>query len=96
MYEGFELAVNAAIANSSQLRTVLGRHANLGGMHWKGWNAIKNEAVGHSSLDLTYDLVRKNPNPTAQDVLDLIKTKDYYTEGLVGTEIKRFTLPRNR
>ena len=96
MYEGFELAVNAAIANSSQLRTVLGRHANLGGMHWKGWNAIKNEAVGHSSLDLTYDLVQKNPNPTAQDVLDLIKTKDYYTEGLVGTEIKRFTLPRNR
>jgi hypothetical protein len=96
MYEGFELAVNAAIANSSQLRTLLGRHANLGGMHWKGWNAIKNEAVGHSSLDLTYDLVRKNPNPTAQDVLDLVKTKDYYTEGLVGTEIKRFTLPRNR
>ena len=96
MYEGFELAVNAAIANSGQLRTVLGRHANLGGMHWKGWNAIKNEAVGHSSLDLTYDLVQKNPNPTAQDVLDLIKTKDYYTEGLVGTEIKRFTLPRNR
>lgn len=95
-YEGLENVLNTAIANSSELRDVLGRHANLGGMHWKAWNAIKNEAVGHSSLDLTYDLVLKNPNPTAQDVLDLTKTKEYYTEGLVGTKIKRFTLPRNR
>ena len=96
MYEGFELALNAAIDNSSELRAVLGRHANLGGLHWKGWNAIKNEAVGHSSLDLTYDLVKRTQTPTASDVLALVKEKEYYTEGLVGTEIKRFTLPRTR
>jgi hypothetical protein len=95
-YEGLEFSLNEGIKNSPELRAALGRHANLGGLHWKGWNAIKNEAVGHSSLDLTYDLVKRNPNPTAKDVLDLVKTKEYYTEGLVGTEIKRFTLPRNR
>ena len=77
----------------AQTLQVLGRHANVGGMHWKGWNAIKNEAVGHSSLDLTYDLVRANPNPTPETLLQLLKNKQYYTEGLVGNRIQRFTLP---
>jgi hypothetical protein len=92
-YEGMEIALQRAIDNSPELQQALGRHANVGGMHWKGWNAIKNEAVGHSSLDLTYDLVRANPNPTPETLLQLLKSKEYYTEGLVGNSIQRFTLP---
>ena len=93
-YEGIETALGRAIANSKELTTALGRHANLGGLHWKGWNAIKNEAVGHSSLDLTYDLALASKNPTVDDVLAQIGRKDYYTEGLVGNRILRFTLPK--
>jgi hypothetical protein len=92
-YEGMEMALRRAIESSPELQQVLGRHANVGGMHWKGWNAIKNEAVGHSSLDLTYDMVRANPNPTPETLLQLLKNKEYYTEGLVGNRIERFTLP---
>jgi hypothetical protein len=95
-YEGMELALQRAIENSPQLQKVLGRHANVGGMHWKGWNAIKNEAVGHSSLDLTYDLVTANPNPTPETVLQALRNKEYYTEGLVGNRIERFALPTSK
>jgi hypothetical protein len=92
-YEGIETALQKTIESSSELQQVLGRHANVGGMHWKGWNAIKNEAVGHSSLDLTYDLVKANPNPTPETLLQLLGNKQYYTEGLVGHTMHRFTLP---
>jgi hypothetical protein len=93
-YEGLESVLNRAIANSPELTAALGRHANLGGLHWKGWNAIKNEAVGHSSLDLTYDLALSGKNPSIEDILDQISRRDYYTEGLVGNRIVRFTLPK--
>lgn len=92
-YEGLESALGKAIANSPELRAALGRHANLGGLHWKGWNAIKNEAVGHSSLDLTYDLALLGRNPSVEDVANQIAKKEYYTEGLVGNRIVRFSLP---
>ena len=92
-YEGMETALKSAIAKSPTLQGVLGDHANVGGMHWMGWNAIKNEAVGHSSLDLTYDLVKDTAQPTPEDVLNLLRKKQYYTEGLVGNSIQRFTLP---
>lgn len=92
-YEGLETALGKAIANSPELRAALGRHANLGGLHWKGWNAIKNEAVGHSSLDLTYDLALLGRNPNIEDVVKQIAKKEYYTEGLVGNRIVRFALP---
>lgn len=92
-YEGLETALGKAIANSPELRAALGRHANLGGLHWKGWNAIKNEAVGHSSLDLTYDLALLGRNPNIEDVVNQIAKKEYYTEGLVGNRIVRFALP---
>ena len=91
-YEGMETALKKAIENSPELRQLLGRHANVGGLHWVGWNAIKNEAVGHSSLNMTYDLVRKSSDPKPKDVLELIEKNDYYTEGLSGNSLRRFSL----
>ena len=91
-YEGMETALGKAIENSPELKQLLGRHANVGGLHWVGWNAIKNEAVGHSSLNMTYDLVRKNPDPKPQDVLELLEKNEYFTEGLSGNSLRRFSL----
>lgn len=93
-YEGMETALQRAIQESPELRGVLGRHANVGGLHWVGWNAIKNEAVGHSSLDLTRDLLEKHPNPSGNDLLELLSKKEYYTEGLDGNTFKRFSLKK--
>ncbi|MSU46964.1 MAG: hypothetical protein EXS42_07560 [Lacunisphaera sp.] len=94
-YEGMETALQQAIDRSPELKQVLGRHANVGGLHWKGWNAIKNEAVGHSSLDLTYDLVKSSDDPTPESVLKLFKNKEYFTEGLFGNSLQRFALPKS-
>lgn len=91
-YEGMETVLQKAIDQSPELKGVLGRHANVGGLHWKGWNAIKNEAVGHSSLDLTYDLVTADPKARPETLLRLFGEKEYYTEGLVGNRMSRFTL----
>jgi len=81
-YEGMEAALQGAIDNSPEIKSFLGDHANVGGLHWYGWNAIKNEAVGHSSLDLSYDLLRNNRGKeiTAKDVENLVKNNTYYTE----------------
>ncbi len=95
-YEGLETALQKAIDSSSELKTMLGAHANVGGLHWMGWNAIKNEAVGHSSLGLTYDLLKESPKPTPEDVLKLIEAGDYYTEGLDGNTLKRFSLNNSK
>ena len=69
MYEMFEAALEHATKISPELQSVLGTHANPGGLHWFGWNAIKNEAVGHTSLDLTKDLmIEFGSGMTAEDV----------------------------
>jgi hypothetical protein len=82
IYEGFEVAMQEAINRSPELKQALGKHDNPGGLHWHGWNAIKNEAVGHSSLDLTKDLMRAHGQEiTAQKVHDMLQGKEYYTEG---------------
>ena len=88
MYEGMEFALQAAIDNSPELQSALGPHANPGGLHWHGWNAIKNEAVGHSSLDFTADLLRNfGSDINAQSVYNQTLKGTYYTEGaLTGTE----------
>lgn len=91
-YEGMETALGKAIENSAELKQLLGRHANVGGLHWVGWNAIKNEAVGHSSLNMTYDLARKTSDPKPQDVLELLEKNEYFTEGLSGNTLRRFSL----
>ena len=82
MYEGLELALQAAIDASPELQAVLGDHANPGGLHWAGWNAIKNEAVGHSSLDFTADLIRNyGQDIDAEAVYQQGRAGAYYTEG---------------
>jgi hypothetical protein len=82
MYEAFETVLEAAIAKSPELQAHLGDHANPGGMHWHGWNAIKNEAVGHSSLDLTKELIASfGVDVTAETVHNAIRNGTYYTEG---------------
>ena len=95
-YEGIEALINYAIQNSTDLQQLLGRHANVGGMHWIGWNAIKNEAVGHSSLGLTKDIAElvdhKSINPDS--VLSIINSGTYFTEGLNGKTRNKVTLDR--
>jgi len=82
MYEAFETVLESAIAKSPELQAHLGAHANPGGMHWHGWNAIKNEAVGHSSLDLTKELIQSfGVDVTAETVHNAIRNGTYYTEG---------------
>ena len=82
MYEAFETVLEVAIQRSPELKSHLGNHANAGGMHWHGWNAIKNEAVGHSSLDLTKDLTEKyGVDITSETVYSTLRNGLYYTEG---------------
>jgi len=90
-YEGMETVLQAAIDRSQDIKNLLGNHPNVGGLHWVGWNAIKNEAVGHSSLDLTHDLLQHS-DITPDAVLAQVRAKQYYTEGLDGSTLKRFTL----
>ena len=93
-YEGMETVLQKAIENSPALQQRLGKHANVGGLHWHGWNAIKNEAVGHSSLSLTYDLAKHSKTPTIDDLATVLKNNEYYAEGAVGNTTQRFTLPK--
>jgi len=82
MYEAFETVLDAAIEKSPELQKHLGPNANPGGMHWHGWNAIKNEAVGHSSLNLTKDLQTAfGVAITAADVYNTLQNGTYFTEG---------------
>lgn len=92
-YEGMESVLQKSIENSSDIQSVLGKHQNVGGLHWVGWNAIKNESVGHSSLNLTFDLVKlfDRDKINAAAVKELIKTGTYYTEGLNGNKRQRIT-----
>ena len=99
LYEGIETALSTLISQSPDLQQFLGRHANVGGFHWNTWNLIKNEAVGHSSLNLTYDLANATVGrrATAQDVSNLVKNGSYFTEGKeTNTSTARFTLDRGR
>jgi hypothetical protein len=82
LYSGLDRAVQTGIDNSPALKAYLGAHANPGGFHWIDWNAIKNEAVGHSSLDITKSfLTQYGRDATASDFLDHVKKTSIYTEG---------------
>lgn len=50
--------------------------------------------VSPSSFDHTDNIALASKTPTVDDVLAQIGRKDYYTEGLVGNRILRFTLPK--
>ena len=98
MYEAFEVVLEESIAKSQELQDHLGEHANAGGMHWFGWNAIKNEAVGHSSLDLTKELIATfGLDIDAEKVHNTVRNGIYYTEGSpsAGNTVK-FVLERGK
>jgi hypothetical protein len=90
----------AAINASPSLQTLLGNHADPGGLHWLSWNAIKNEAVGHSSLDITKNFIKKYAptknfdNLTVDNFLEFVNSTEAFVEGTSGggEEITRLTL----
>lgn len=95
LYNGIDRAAQAAINASPELKSYLGNHADPGGLHWVTWNAIKNEAVGHSSLDLTKNFLKQfGRTGTAQDWLNLANSSKAYVEGQAanGREIIRLSL----
>ena len=95
LYNGIDRAAQAAINASPELKAYLGNHADPGGLHWVTWNAIKNEAVGHSSLDLTKNFLKQfGRTGTAQDWLNFANSSKAYVEGQAanGREIIRLSL----
>ncbi len=95
LYNGIDRAAQAAINASPELKAYLGNHADPGGLHWVTWNAIKNEAVGHSSLDLTKNFLKQFARTgTAQDWLNFANSSKAYVEGQAanGREIIRLSL----
>jgi hypothetical protein len=82
LYNSLDSVAQVAINNSPELRNYLGAHADPGGLHWATWNAIKNEAVGHSSLDITKNFVRKyGRDGTASDFAQFMRTAEGFVEG---------------
>lgn len=95
LYNGIDRAAQAAIDASPDLKAYLGNHADPGGLHWVTWNAIKNEAVGHSSLDLTKNFLKQfGRTGTAQDWLNFANSSKAYVEGQAanGREIIRLSV----
>lgn len=82
LYNSLDSVAQVAINSSPELRNYLGAHADPGGLHWVTWNSIKNEAVGHSSLDITKNFVRKyGRNGTASDFAQFMRTAEGFVEG---------------
>ena len=54
----------------------------MSGLHWHGWNGIKNEAVGHTSLELSKDLITKfGSDINAENIYNHLRESTYSTEG---------------
>lgn len=82
LYNSLDSVAQVAINNSPKLRNYLGAHADPGGLHWVTWNSIKNEAVGHSSLDITKNFVRQyGRNGSASDFAKFMRTAEGFVEG---------------
>ena len=93
LYTGLERATNAAINNYAPLRDYLGAHADAGGLHWHVWNAIKNESVGHSSLDLTKSYLQKyGRNMTPDSFHQHLMNSSAYVEGENKGQIVRLIM----
>jgi hypothetical protein len=97
LYNSIDRAAQSAINASPELKAYLGNHADPGGLHWVTWNAIKNEAVGHSSLDLTKNFLKQfGRTGTASDWVSFANSSKAYVEGQAanGREIIRLTLDK--
>ena len=93
LYTGLERATNAAINNYAPLRDYLGAHADAGGLHWHVWNAIKNESVGHSSLDLTKSYLQQyGRNMTPDSFHQHLMNSSAYVEGENKGQIVRLIM----
>ena len=100
LYSGMDRVSQAAIDASPALQKLLGNHADPGGLHWLSWNAIKNEAVGHSSLDITKNFIKQYANGgkfdqlTVDNFLKFVNSTEAFVEGTSGggEEITRLTL----
>jgi hypothetical protein len=99
LYSAMDRVSQSAINASPALKTLLGNHADPGGLHWLSWNAIKNEAVGHSSLDITKNFIKKNTENnkigdlTIDKFLNFVNSTEAFVEGTSGgDQITRLTL----
>jgi len=100
LYSAMDRVSQRAIDASPALQKILGNHADPGGLHWLSWNAIKNEAVGHSSLDITKNFIKKYKkgdnfdNLTVDNFVDFVNNTEAFVEGTsgAGDEITRLTL----
>ena len=94
LYEAFNSTIDNAIAANPELYgELLGPHTNASGLHWRLWNAIKNEPVGHSSLDIVFEMQRRKDELTStEDWADLVNSSDTYTEGRIGGRPTRLRL----
>lgn len=97
LYTGLERATVASINAYSPLKEYLGNHADAGGLHWVAWNAIKNEAVGHSSLDITKSYLQKfGRNVTAESFHNHVMNSTSYVEGENKGQIVRVVMKNGR
>lgn len=99
LYNSIDRASQAAINASPELQAYLGAHADAGGLHWVTWNGIKNEAVGHSSLDLTKEFLRQlGATATASDWIAFALASQAYVEGLArdGRQIIRLSMDQGQ
>jgi hypothetical protein len=100
LYSAMDRVSQIAIDSSPAMQKLLGNHADPGGLHWLSWNAIKNEAVGHSSLDITKNFIKKYASDgdfsklTADNFLKFVNNTEAFVEGTsgAGDEITRLTL----
>ena len=80
LYAGIDRLIQGVIDNSSELKKFLGNHATPGGFHWVDWNCVKNEAVGHSSLDLTKEFYKRSGRSgTIDDFLNVVNSSTVFT-----------------
>jgi hypothetical protein len=100
LYSAMDRVSQIAIDSSPSMQKLLGNHADPGGLHWLSWNAIKNEAVGHSSLDITKNFIKKYASDgnfselTVDKFLNFVNNTEAFVEGTsgAGNEITRLTL----
>lgn len=97
LYTGLEKATVSAINAHAPLKSYLGKHADAGGLHWVAWNAIKNEAVGHSSLDITKSYLQNfGRNVTAESFHNHVMNSTAYVEGENKGQIVRVIMKNGK
>jgi hypothetical protein len=84
-YSLIENGMKKIAADSPWLREMLGREPQPFDIHWLTWNIIKNEPVGHSSLDATGKFLTENlyGDPRfAQKFAETEKRTEKYAKGV--------------